>query len=55
MTGLSSFSAMIGFALAALGVLLLLLRKNKKLAIASLLIGGFLIVVPFSVIYFFLN
>lgn len=53
--GLSLFSAMIGFALAAIGTLLLVIRKYKKAAIASLIVGGFLIVVPFSVIYFFFN
>ncbi len=50
--GLSLFSAMIGFALAAIGVILLFLRKNKKIAIASLVVGAFLIIVPFSLIYF---
>jgi len=50
--GLSLFSAMIGFTFAALGVVLLVLRKNKKFAIASLIIGGLLIVIPFSAIYF---
>lgn len=50
--GISLFLAMIGFALAAVGVLLLLFRKNKKVAITSLIIGGLLIIVPFSVIYF---
>jgi uncharacterized membrane protein YedE/YeeE len=53
--GLSLFLAMIGFAFAALGVLLLLLRKNKKIAIASLIVGAFFIVVPFSLIYFLLD
>ena len=50
--GISLFLAMIGFVLAAVGVLLLLFRKNKKAAIASLIVGGILIIVPFSLIYF---
>ena len=50
--GLSLFSAMIGFVFAAVGVLLLLLRRSKRIAIASLILGGLLIVVPFSLIYF---
>jgi hypothetical protein len=53
--GISLFSAMIGFGLAALGVLFLLLRKYKKAAITSLIVGSFLIVVPYAVIYFFLD
>lgn len=53
--GISLLSAMIGFVFAIIGVLFLLLRKYKKAAIASLIVGGFLIVVPFSVIYIFFN
>lgn len=53
--GISLFLAMIGSAFSALGVLLLLLRKNKKIAVASLIVGGFLIIVPFSLIYFLLD
>lgn len=50
--GLSLFSALIGFALAALGVVLLVFRKYKKVAIASLIVGGILIILPVSLIYF---
>ncbi len=53
--GLSLFSAMIGFAFAAIGVILLILQKYKKAAIASLIVGGLLIVLPVSLIYFFFN
>ena len=53
--GLSLFSATIGFALAAVGVLLLVLRKNQKAAIACLIVGGFLIIVPYALIYFLLD
>lgn len=49
--GLSSFSALIGLGFVALGVVLLFLKKYKRIAIASLLVGGFLIIIPVSLIY----
>jgi hypothetical protein len=49
--GLSLFSAIIGSVFVAIGVILLILRRYKKTAIVSLIVGGFLIIVPVSLIY----
>jgi LPXTG-motif cell wall-anchored protein len=51
MFGLSSSLTWIGLILIASGVVLLFCRKNKKTAIALLIAGGLLIIVPVSLIF----
>jgi glucose uptake protein GlcU len=53
--GLSLTSAMIGLGLATIGVILLILHKQRKVAMVFLIMGFVLIVVPYSYIYFFLD
>jgi hypothetical protein len=55
MMGLSFTSAMIGLVIVILGVILLIIRKQRKFAIASLILGIFLIVVPYTYIYVFFD
>ena len=49
--GIFALSSMIGLVFIASGVILLVLKRYTKTAIAFLLVGGLLIVVPVSVIY----
>jgi hypothetical protein len=51
--GLSLTSAIIGLGLVIVGVTLLLLRKQIKFAVLLLIVGIALMVLPFSIIYFF--
>jgi hypothetical protein len=53
--GLSQTSALIGLGLVILGVTLLLIRGQRKPAIALLIVGIALMVVPYSSIYLFLD
>ena len=52
--GLSSTSAMIGSVIMLFG-LALLLRKRRKFAIAGLIAGLALIVIPYTLIFVFLD
>ena len=49
--GISALSAMIGLVFIASGIILLVLKRYTKTAIAFLFAGGLCIVVPVSVIY----
>lgn len=49
--GVSALSAMIGLAFVASGVIRLVSKRQTKTAVAFLFIGGLLIIVPVSVIY----
>lgn len=51
MFGLSSFLVLIGLALVVLGIILLLQRKHKVIAIVSLVTGILLAFVPISLIF----
>jgi|OpeIllAssembly_1097287.scaffolds.fasta_scaffold1337357_2 uncharacterized membrane protein len=53
--GISSLSTMVGLVFVTIGAVLLLLKKYKKTAIASLIVGGILMVLPVSLIYFLLD
>jgi hypothetical protein len=53
--GLSLTSAMIGLGLVITGVIFLVLRKQRKVAMVFLILGLVLIVGPYSYIYFFLD
>jgi hypothetical protein len=51
MLGLSSLSALLGLLVVILGVILLLTRKQRTLAIACLIAGILLIFVPVTTIF----
>lgn len=53
--GLSLALAIIGLGVALLGMVLLVLRKQRKIAIACLIAGLLLIFVPVISIYLFLD
>lgn len=53
--GLSLTLAMIGSVIVAFGVILLAIRKQRKIAIACLIVGLALILVPYTLIYVFLD
>jgi hypothetical protein len=53
--GLSLTSAVIGFGMVIFGVILLIIRKQRIFAMLFLIVGFVLIVVPYSLIYFFLD
>lgn len=53
--GLSLLSSLIGLGMLIISTVLLIIRKQRKIAIALLIAGISLIVVPYSVIYFFFN
>jgi hypothetical protein len=55
MMGLSFTSAIIGLAIVILGVVLLVIRKQRNFAIACLIVGFLLIFVPYTVIYVFFD
>lgn len=53
--GLSLTSALIGFGILLIGVTLLVVRKQRKIAIALFIIGIALMVAPYTYIYFFVD
>ena len=53
--GLSLTSAMIGLGVVIIGAVLIVLRKQKRLAIVLLIVGIVLIIVPYGTIYLFLD
>lgn len=55
MLGLSSLLALIGLLVVVISVILLVLRKNRNLAIASFIAGLLLIFLPGTLIYLFLD
>lgn len=55
MWGLSSTSALIGMLIVITGVILLITRKHRRLAVACLIIGILLIFVPGTLIYLLLD
>jgi hypothetical protein len=52
MLGLSSLLALIGLLIVMISVVLLIMRKNRNLAIASFITGLLLIFLPGTIIYF---
>ena len=53
--GLSSSLALIGSVILIFGLVLLLIRKQRRIAIACLIAGLALILIPYTLIYVFLD